>query len=263
VVVAKRVEVEGKTYSLPEAAKATGLDLRVMTDAIRKKLLTIVPSGRRMRVPENAIERFNANYVALSQIAKQRDTSGKRLYEKCREDGIPVMTVSRGKHAPAQPILRRSDLPQLLERWNLYAESRPKSHANKKEECLGALRTYLQDLRNNGKKLPRQIAGRPNKVAIAAACGFSRHVLYAYPAVITLLDEFDKSERLSGAGEAPFEMLKRYLNKLRSSGQLLPRYGGKVNRVAIARAGNFSRDTFYKNPGAAAYLKAYASMESM
>jgi hypothetical protein len=263
LVIAKRVEVEGKTYSLPEAAKATGLDFKVMTDAIRKKLLTVVScgGGRRMRVPESAIKQFNADYVALSQIAKQRGTSGKRLYEKCREDGIPVMTVSRGKHAPAQPILRRGDLPQLLERWDLYAKSRPKSHAKLKEECLGALRTYLKSLRDNGKTLPRRIAGAPNKVAIAAACGFSRHVLYAYPAAITLLDEFDRRDRQSGVGEAPFEMLKRYLNKLRSSGQPLPRYGGKVNRVAIARAGNFSRDTFYKNSGAASYLKDYASME--
>ena len=263
LVVTKRIEVEGKTYSLPEAAKATGLDFKVMTDAIRKKLLTVVPCCGRMRVPASAIERFNADYVALSQIAKQRATSGKRLYQKCREDGIPVVTVSRGKRAPPQPILRRSDLPQLLERWDLYAKYRPKSHARKKEECLDGLRTYLQNLRDNGKKLPRLIAGRPNKVAVAAECGFSRHVLYAYPAVVTLLDEFDRIERQSGAGEAPFEMLKRYLNKLRGSGQSLPRYGGKVNKVAIARAGNFPRDAFYKNPEAAAYLKAYASMESM
>ena len=87
-------------------------------------------------------------------------------------------------------------------------------------------------------------------------------MLYAYPAVVALLEEFDRNERQSGAGEAPFEMLKRYLNRLRVSGQSLPRYGGKVNKVAIARAGNFSRDTFYKDPGVAAYLNAYASMES-
>ncbi|MDP9009987.1 MAG: TniQ family protein [Pseudomonadota bacterium] len=261
LVVTKRIEVEGKTYSLPEAAKATGLDLRVMTDAIRKRLLTVVSCGGRMRVPESAIERFNASYVALSQIAKQRGTSGKRLYQKCREEGIPVMTVSRGNHAPAQPILRRGDLPQLLERWDLYAKSRPKSHAKKKEDCLGVLRKYLQDLRDNGKKLPRLIADRPNKVAIAAACGFSRHVLYAYPAVVAMLQEFDESERQSGAGDAPFVMFKRYLNKLRDSGQTLPRYGGKLNKVAIAKAGNFCRDAFYKNPEIAAHLKAYASME--
>jgi hypothetical protein len=174
-----------------------------------------------------------------------------------------VVTVSRGERAPVQPILRRSDFPQLLERWDLYAKSRPKSHAKKKEECLGALRTYLQDLRDNGKKLPRQIAGSPNKVAVAAACGFSRHVLYAYPAVVALLDGFDKYERQSGAGEAPIVMLKRYLNKLRGSGQMLPRYGGKLNKVAIAKAGTFCRDIFYKDPEIVAYLKAYASMESI
>jgi len=43
---------------------------------------------------------------------------------------------------------------------------------------------------------------------------------------------------------------------------MLPRYGGKLNKVAIAKAGNFCRDTFYKNPEVAAYLQAYASMES-
>jgi hypothetical protein len=262
MVVAKRVEVEGKTYSLPEAAKATGLDLRVMADAIRKELLTVVPCGGRMRVPASAIERFNAEYVTLSKIAIPRGTSAKRLYQKCREDGIPVVTVSRGKRTPAQPILRQSDLLQLLERWDLYAKSRPKSHAKLKEECLGAFRSYLKDLRDNGKMLPRRIAGTPNKVAIAAACGLSRHVLYAYPAVVALLDEFDGNERQSGAGEAPIVMLKRYLNKLRGSGQMLPRYGGKLNKVAIARACNFPRDVFYKNPEGAAHLKAYASTES-
>ena len=262
MVVAKRVEVEGKTYSLPEAAKATGLDLRVMTDAMRKELLTVVPCGGRIRVPESAIERFSAEYVTLSEIAIQRGTSAKRLNQMCREDGIPVVTVSRGNRAPPQPILRRSDLPQLLERWDLYAKSLPKSHAKKKDECLSALRTYLQDLRDNGKKLPRLIAGRPNKVAIATACGLSRHVLYEYPAVVASLDEFDRNEPQSGAGEAPIVMLKRYLNELRGSGQMLPRYGGKLNKVAIAKAGNFCRDTFYKNPEVAAYLQAYASMES-
>jgi len=262
LVVTKRIEVEGKTYSLPEAAKATGLDFKVMTDAIRKKLLTVVPCCGRMRVPESAIERFNAEYVTLSKIAIERATSAKRLYQMCREDGIPVVTLSRDKHAPAQPIVGRSDLPQLLERWDLHAKSRPKSHAKLKEECLGALRTYLKDLHDDGKTLPRRLAGTPNKAAIAAACGLSRHVLYEYPAVVALLDEFDKSERQSGAGEAPFEMLKRYLNKLRGSGQTLPRYGGKLNRVAIAKAASFCRDAFYKNPEVAAYLKVYASMES-
>jgi hypothetical protein len=262
VVAAKRVEVEGNTYSLPEAAKATGLDPRVMTDAIRQKLLRVVPRCGRMRVPESAIEHFNAKYVALSKIAIQRGTSAKRLYQMCREDGIPVVTVSRDKRAPAQPILGRSHLPQLLERWDLYVKFRPKSHAKLKDECLGALRAYLQNLRDNGKKLPRLIAGRPNKLAIATACGFSRHVLYAYPAVVALLDEFDGNERQLGAGEAPIVMLKRYLNNLRDSGQMLPRFGGKLNKVAIAKAGNFCRDTFYRNREVAAYLKAYASMES-
>ena len=85
-----------------------------MADAIRKELLTIVPCGGRMRVPESAIERFNAEYVTLSKIAIQRGTSAKRLYQECRDDGILVVTVSRSKRAPAQPILRRGDLPQLL-----------------------------------------------------------------------------------------------------------------------------------------------------
>jgi len=32
-------------------------------------------------------------------------------------------------------------------------------------------------------------AGKPNKVAIAKACGFSRHVLYKYRTVIELMEK--------------------------------------------------------------------------
>jgi hypothetical protein len=216
-----------------------------------------------VRVPESAIKRFNAEYVTLSKIAIERGTSAKRLLAMCRTDGIPVVTVSRDKRAPAQPIVGRSDLPRLLEHWELYAKFRPKSHAELKEECLGAFRRYLKDLCDQGEMLPRRISGMPNKVAIAAACGFPRRVLYKYPAVVALLDEFDGNERQSGAGDSPIVMLKRYLNNLRDSGQPLPRYGGKLNKVAIAKAGNFCRDFFYKNPEVAAHLKAYASTESL
>jgi len=56
------------------------------------------------------------------------------------------------------------------------------------------MRKYLRELWAHEGSLPRD-AGEPNKMLIARNCGFSHDVLYAYPSVTALLEEFDRFER--------------------------------------------------------------------
>lgn len=199
LVVQKRFEVEGNSYSQQETAAQTGLDFTVIANAIKLGLLSGENSAGRLRIPSSSVDCFNAEYVTLSRLATKLGTLAQHLWRKCRQNGIPVVTLSRSRGLGDQPILLKSLEGRLVELWQKELASRANRKLdNKKRDCQSAyeatLRKFLENLGETGKQLPRR-AGEPNKAVIARACGFSRDVLYSYPTVFGLLDDFDKKER--------------------------------------------------------------------
>jgi hypothetical protein len=263
-VLEKRMQIDGRTYSPSETAAQTGLDCQAVVGAIKRGLLSASEFNGRLRVPESAVKRFNADYITLSQVAKNLGTTAPLLWRICREKELPVVVVSRAHGRPDQPVLLRSAYPQLTEylQANVRPRLRSKSQRNADEKCM--LRDYLDNVRENDKTLPRR-DGKPNKVVIARACGFTRDVLYSNSSAIALLEEFDMQERhQAGSDKAgPLGMLVKYLNTLRDSGGKLPRKRNhRPNILAIANAGNFSRRLFYRDTEAMSHLNAYASAEN-
>lgn len=63
-----------------------------------------------------------------------------------------------------------------------------------KRDDAAALRRYLAALAESGTPLPRMPSGKPNKFAIAKACGFNRNILYKKPALTARLDEYARIE---------------------------------------------------------------------
>ena len=53
---------------------------------------------------------------------------------------------------------------------------------------LEAIQAYLDALRLAGETLPRSTNGRPNRLAIAKACGIHRNFLYKRPQLMALLE---------------------------------------------------------------------------
>lgn len=202
-ICSKRREIEGNSYSLQDAAKHTGLDFMVLRNAIELGLLSGNQHGGRLRVTAESVEQFNAEYVLLSRVAAKLGTLAQHLWRRCRQHGIPVIALARSNGLGEQPVLLRSSEAPLLEicqAERLLKGNTEARYENKQSAYESALRKYFDMLLKKGERLPRR-AGQPNKAAIAKACEFSRDVLYSYPTLVALLEEFDRAE-CAQTGEA-------------------------------------------------------------
>jgi len=140
-------KIESGTSSVPEAAAQTGLDRSAVPDAIASGLLSGVEMNGRMRVTLSSIERFNAEYVPLSQIARNLRASTRGLLRICRTAGLETVSLRRTDSAVTQPILPRSLIDQLAERREgerHVVERNQKAH--RERLCKDATRKYLREL---------------------------------------------------------------------------------------------------------------------
>lgn len=192
-VLQKRIAVEENSYSAAEAAKRTGLDLMAIANAINLGLLTGETKNSRLRVSVESVEQFNSEYLPLSRLAPTLNTLAQHLLRKCHRHGITVIQVPRSNVGSNQPILPRASEAQLLNIWRTESLAHKSPPCDRQLTYAEALKTYLESLQREGKPLPRR-AGFPNKAAIAKACKFGRDVLYDYPVVIQLLDDFGRAE---------------------------------------------------------------------
>lgn len=72
------------------------------------------------------------------------------------------------------------------------------AHENTVRSAISALRGYLEGVQDRQEQLPIR-AGKPNKKAIAKACGFSRNVFYSNLEAISILDAcFAQDHSLTG-----------------------------------------------------------------
>jgi ABC-type taurine transport system ATPase subunit len=60
-----------------------------------------------------------------------------------------------------------------------------------------AVQQYLQELRQDNRRLPLR-SGKPNRLAIARACGIDRKVLYGNREAVTLLEAFVREQSAIG-----------------------------------------------------------------
>jgi hypothetical protein len=75
-------------------------------------------------------------------------------------------------------------------------------------------------------------------------------VFYRAPSVTQLLNDFDRAEREAGIAIVnPDVALRKYLDSLWAAGDALPlRNGGRPNILAVARACDFDRYHFRRDP---------------
>lgn len=181
----------------------------------------------------------------------------------CKENDIPLAKLSRRQHGCLQPVLLRDNEAELLAVWEARAAARTGRGASGADHYNATMRAYLQGLRSTGSKLPRRAGGDPNKLAIARACGLSRHVLFSFPTVIEILTSYNDEEILhSSPAPTPAAALRSYLKRLNDTGLALPRLrNGEPNKVAIARACGFSRDALYRNHEVKGLLSDFDSAE--
>lgn len=263
-ILDKRRRVEMDSFSLPDVAKMTGLDLMVVASAIKQGLLDAVDRDGRRRVPAESVDTFNAEYVVLQAVAMAQGTDARPLASLARKAGITVIDLLRPTGV-SQPILQRSSEAALIAVWQKEQErrvtliGRDEQMAERRRDYESALCQYLENLRLVGDKLPRR-GGRPNKVAIARSCGFERDVLYSYPSVIAILEAYDQREHSQSGGDCLTveEKVLAYIDSLTAESKPLPRLANRqLNKLAIAKDCGIHRNVLYNRPELMAALERH------
>lgn len=122
--VALKVEaINGGSLSFQEAAACTGLDFTVIDYAINNGLLTKIDWQGRRRIPSEAVERFNAQYIVLARLAKELGTTSRRLLKACHQRKLPIISLARSNSTCSQPIVSR-EYAQLI-RLDLISNRSP------------------------------------------------------------------------------------------------------------------------------------------
>jgi predicted DNA-binding transcriptional regulator AlpA len=253
-IVAKRIAVDGETFSFPQAAAACGIALNTVQSALAKGLLNKVDVAGRIRIEHAAVEQFRTKYKSLAAIAGDLGSTTPALRRLCDAKSIPVIELDRDGGGPVQPII---DADRVGELKAAYAENQRLSREEIAELQVQALRSYLTGLVEAGGFLPRR-GDKPNKVEIARQCGFDRNVLYGNPTAVAVLEthvEVEASRRLC---QTPRDRIKSYCQALADTGQQLPQWQGRPNKLQIATACGFDRDVFRKQPELLKLLEDFA-----
>src|SRR5690606_13121997 len=106
--VAVKVEaINGGSLSFQEAAARTGLDFTVIDSAIKAGLLTKINWNGRWRIPSEAVQQFNDQYIVLARLSKELGTTSTRLIKKCHQRNVPVIALARPNGGSDQPVVSR------------------------------------------------------------------------------------------------------------------------------------------------------------
>jgi len=185
---------EQTTLTFPDAAKRLGLDMTVINDAIQQGLLVSAVVGGRVRITEESVNFCSEKYMALSGLANELKTSTRLLLRLCESKQIEVVSLKRNSKRSDrghQPIILRAARDKLvLAREDELKLARERQRKDLSSEYENAVRRYFKKLERTPDLIPMR-AGKLNKVAIAKACGFSRHILYTYPQVIKLMNDLE------------------------------------------------------------------------
>ncbi|MBC7907262.1 MAG: hypothetical protein H7Y60_11020 [Rhodospirillaceae bacterium] len=108
-----------------------------------------------------------------------------------RRAGLPNKVAIAKAAGVDRNLFYNKECIALLEAFD--AEDRNRASIEKRDD-LAALKRYLVEIRHRGILLPRMPGGRPNKRAIAEACGFHRNIFYTDPTVAAALEDFARTE---------------------------------------------------------------------
>jgi len=185
--------VEISTLGFTEVVDKTGLDSSVINDAITQNILVATTVEGHVRITAESVDYFCGNYVVLSGVAHLLNTNTRLLLRLCKSNDIEVIALKRNsKHGTrgSQPIILTTHKEKLvLAREDELKRARKRQRKDLTLKYEKAVRRYFKILKETSASIPMR-AGKPNKMAIAKACGFSRHVIYTYPSVIKLMNEF-------------------------------------------------------------------------
>ncbi|QSI75361.1 TniQ family protein [Niveibacterium microcysteis] len=258
-VASSRTHAAGGTLTQQQAAQTLGCDLQAIPILVSNGYLTARSAREGTRITRASFEGFLQKYIPLSKIAKENATNSRRLKSLCSKAGIPMLLTPRPTGSEV-PFIQRSSLELLLVTATLYPNRKQAQlvASHTRHSVVAILKSYLSELTNRKEPLPVR-AGRPNKVAIARTCGFSRNVLYDNNEALELLDNFVAQASMPST---PLVALQRYLEELQTRREQLPLRAGKPNKLAIARACGFNRNVLYVNAEVVSLLNTFSSQQS-
>lgn len=232
-----------------EAGKRIGCSEIVISSLVRQGFLEVVNRKAWLRIREESVAAFTAQFIATVEVAHQEKVSPQFLVNECREAGIELITAMTLAGRPIRYFVRRTDLNKLCFPLAIRAlkERKSPNPQGPRLDAKWVLSEYFDRLRRNGEPLPRR-RHTPNKRDIAKACGLDRSCFYTIPEAAALLDAFDHEDRERTAVEKldNVGILRRYLAQLSESDTPLPRsWDGKPNRRAVAAACGFHRNVLY------------------
>lgn len=252
---------EPNTKTFGEAAATIQCDPDAVNSLVKQQLLVVVAGYCGQRITNESIAAFCEKFIALGDIAKRHGTSSRRLAAICDEKEVELLVAMRACSGIAQNFITRESAAMV--ETHLLSQKTSENVANEpRVSSLDLLQQYFRELRKRGDLLPRR-NGKPNKSAIAQACGVGREIFQSNSEGAKLLDLFDEEEqaRTGIPFRDPVKSLREYLDDLANSNKLLPRINGQPNKHMIAEACNFNRNLFYRDADIAAALDNYDRSE--
>jgi len=258
-VASSRTHAAGGTLTQQHAAETLGCDLQAITILVSHGYLAARSAREGTRITRTSFERFIQKYIPLSKIANEHGTTSRRLKTLCSKAGIPMLLTPRPTGIEV-PYIQRSNIELLLVTATLNPSMKQAQLAasHPRRSAVTVLKSYLSELKERREPIPIR-AGKPNKLAIARACGFSRNVLYDNDEALGLLDSFVARTSMPCT---PLIALQRYLEELQASRAQLPLRAGKPNKKAIAKACGFNRNVLYVNADVISLLDTFSSQQS-
>lgn len=139
----------------------------------------------RVSFEEQMAEKRLSHEAALQRYLEELRAAGERLP---RISGQPnKVGIAKACRFGRDVLYNFPTVVAMLDAYEREERERP---GVRRLSPLEAIQAYLDTLRLAGGPLPRSADGRPNKLAIAKACGVHRNILYNRPELMALLESF-------------------------------------------------------------------------
>jgi len=185
-----RFIAEGKTFSPAEAATHLHCDPTILGALIKEGSLQAIQVPAGIRLTEKSVMEFGTKFVSVAKLAKKIGTSSRKLQRELLKRDIQFTKYERGYGKSDQAFVSAMDEARLDE---IFQTMRSAPQIPVRPSAITALKQFLTNLKETGAPLPRR-GGKPNKRAIAKACGFDRNMLYTNFEAVKLLNLYDTED---------------------------------------------------------------------
>jgi len=194
-----RSKEAGGSLTCQVVAKLIRSEPHVVASLQKLGYLDTVKGRESLRVSQESVDAFNARYASLSGLASELGSSSKRLLSLCNRGDLAVLSIPRSQGSPA-PFIERENIATLQTLSQKFPARKPK--AMDETRTVTAVKLYLTNLKALGAPLPR-CGNKPNRRAIAMACGIDRGVFYNNQEISHLVDAYAASEDAGTDKPAP------------------------------------------------------------